>query len=124
MTASVPQPGRDQGPQFEAAIEMLSDEYACRILTTLRDGPMPAVELANRGNMSRPTVYRRLNQLETAGFVRSQLQDEPDGNARKYFQLVFDEVRLEIGESGIDGQMSLTGHQQSSSATEPGEYSG
>lgn len=89
--------------QFEDVIEIFSDDYACRILATLEtEGPMPAVDLAHKCDMSRPTVYRRLNQLETLGFVSSCKQFEPDGNHRKQFELVLDEIRFEVDENGVD----------------------
>jgi predicted ArsR family transcriptional regulator len=95
--------GGPQVEQFEDVIEIFSDDYACRILATLEtEGPMPAADLADKFDMSRPTVYRRLNQLETLGFVSSRKQFEPDGNHRKQFQLVLDEIRFEVGENGVD----------------------
>ena len=105
--ATASQQRRDQDSQLEGAVEVLSDEYSCRILAALDDGPKPARVIANRCGMSRPTVYRRLNQLEAVGFVQSRKQREPDGNHRKYFELVLNEIRFEVSESGIDGQISL-----------------
>jgi len=104
MTVSEsPVHGDSLAEPFEDVIEIFSDDYACRILATLdTEGPMPAVDLADKCDMSRPTVYRRLNQLETLGFVSSRKQFEPDGNHRKRFQLVLDEIRFEVDEKGVD----------------------
>lgn len=106
--SSNPIRGDPLAERFEDVIEILGNDYACRILVTLEtEGPMPAIDLADKCDMSRPTVYRRLNQLETLGFVSSRRQFEPDGNHRKQFRLVLDEIRFEVGEHGVDaGVMS------------------
>jgi DNA-binding HxlR family transcriptional regulator len=108
MTASEPDvsypPGADS---LEDAIEVLSDDYACRILAALDDGPMPAVDLAETCGMSRPTVYRRLNRLEEVGFVTSQLAYDPDGHHRKRFHLVLDELEVRVGEEGVSGRVAV-----------------
>jgi DNA-binding transcriptional ArsR family regulator len=110
MAATVSQNDPADTPErLEDVLDVLSDQYACRILVALDAGPMPAVELAEGCDMSRPTVYRRLDQLESVGFVSDTQRLEPDGTQRKYFRSVLDEVHFEIGTHGIDGQVSVVG---------------
>jgi IclR helix-turn-helix domain. len=94
--------------EFDTAVEVLSDDYVCRILAALDGGPMPAVELAETCDMSRATAYRRLEQLENLDFVTSTLSYDPDGHHRKQFRLALREFRLEIGDGGVAGTVSLT----------------
>jgi len=107
MTESVKQSHRTpRADQSETAIEVLGDDYVCRILVALDTGPMPAIDLADACNMSRPTVYRRLNRLEALGFVTSRKKYESDGNHRKHFELVLDEIRFEVDEKGVTARVT------------------
>ncbi|MFT4964365.1 MAG: DNA-binding HxlR family transcriptional regulator [Halobacteriales archaeon] len=99
----------DESSAPEATIDILSDEYACRIVATLDDGPMAAVDLATECDISRPTVYRRLNRLQSLGFVAATNRHDSDGNHRNYYRLTLDEVKLVINEEGIETAVSLAG---------------
>ena len=91
----------------ESALDVLSDDYACRILTTLDDGPMGAADLAEACGMSRATAYRRLERLGDVGFVATEMSYDADGHHRKRFHLALDELHLEVGPQGVDGSVSL-----------------
>lgn len=93
---------------FDELLDLLGDEYACEILQALAGGPMPARALADRCDMSRPTVYRRLDRLTTAGVVASRLRPAADGHHRQEFRLVVDEVEFRVCEDGIDGDVGIT----------------
>jgi len=89
-------------------LTLLDDEYARRILGLLSEGSYRGRELSERCEFSRPTVYRRLNRLEDAGLVRSELRIDPDGNHCKEFFLVRDclEVTLESGTITVTARQS------------------
>ena len=89
-------------------LELLGDEYACEILRALEDGPLPARAIVEDRDMSRPTVYRRLDRLTEAGIVEARLRPERDGHHRQEFRLVVAEVEFEVGTDGIDGRVHLT----------------
>jgi|APHM01.1.fsa_nt_gi Predicted transcriptional regulators len=86
----------------EETLAMLGDDYAREILTTISSKPLPARELADRLELSRATVYRRLNRLESAGIVESTMTYRPDGHHRKQFRVDFDHLVLSIGTGDID----------------------
>lgn len=109
MTADTRPTTPGTSAEITDAVEVLSDEYACRILATLDDQPMPAATLATTCDMSRSTAYRRLEQLEAIGFVTSDLEVDLDGHHRKHFHLALDEVRIEVDAEGVAGNVSLTG---------------
>jgi DNA-binding IclR family transcriptional regulator len=90
---------------LEAALDLLSDEYACRILGALDERPMPAAELADACGMSRPTAYRRLDRLETAGLVTADLAYDPDGHHRRRYHLALDQLEVRIGADGVSGRL-------------------
>jgi DNA-binding transcriptional ArsR family regulator len=92
---------------FDELLDLLGDDYACEILRELAGGPMPARALADRCEMSRPTVYRRLDRLTAAGVVASRLRPAADGHHRQVFHLVLDEVEFRVREDGIDGSVRV-----------------
>jgi DNA-binding HxlR family transcriptional regulator len=92
---------------IEAALEVLSDEYACRLLAALEAGPMGAADLAETCNMSRATAYRRLERLAAIGFVTVEMAYDSDGHHRKQFRLALQELELEVGPDGLDGRVSI-----------------
>jgi DNA-binding transcriptional ArsR family regulator len=92
-------PGRDTAvdrsdgaASAEAPLGPLDDEYTRRLLATLDGEPLPAAALVDRCEMSRATVYRRLDRLEEAGLVTSRLRYDPDGHHRHEFELGVDRV--------------------------------
>jgi len=89
-------------------LRLLDDEYARRILGLLSKGSQRGRELSERCEFSRPTVYRRLNRLEDAGLVGSELRLDPDGNHCKEFSLVRDALRITFD----DSTMTVTAHSE------------
>jgi len=92
----------------DALITLLSDDHAREISTAIVDEAKTAREIVSECDGSRTTVYRRLNRLEDAGLVRSELRIDPDGNHCKEFFLVRDclEVTLESGTITVAARQS------------------
>jgi DNA-binding transcriptional ArsR family regulator len=57
---------------FDELFALLGDEYVVDILQALSSDEMPARAIADECDMSRPTVYRRLERLTEAGVVTSR----------------------------------------------------
>lgn len=95
---------RDEDPPVDSseALAMLGDEHARDILKTISADPLPAREIAERLDLSRATVYRRLNRLESAGIVEASVSYHPDGHHRKRFTADFDRLVLSIDPDRID----------------------
>ncbi len=87
-------------------LALLDDEYARRILGLLSEASHRGRELSERCEFSRPTVYRRLNRLEDAGLVRSELRIDPEGNHCKEFSLARDALRITFD----DGTITVTAY--------------
>jgi len=87
----------DKAPE---QLDLLNDSYAQQILTALCSGPQRGRELTDSCDFSRPTVYRRLSRLESAGLVHAELHIDPDGNHCKEFSLARDRLHLTI-DNGI-----------------------
>jgi len=86
----------------ECFLEVISDTYAQKILIALADRPTAAATLAEELDASRPTVYRRLNSLESAGLIKSTVALDADGHHRKQFRVVVDSANLTFDSSGIE----------------------
>jgi DNA-binding transcriptional ArsR family regulator len=84
--------------------ELLDDPHVRTILDAVRDDPRPARELVELCDGSRPTVYRRLDRLETAGIVETRTQLHPDGHHRKLFTSDVEAVSLHLD----DGELTAT----------------
>jgi DNA-binding HxlR family transcriptional regulator len=105
-------------------LSLLDDEYARELLTTLTAGPMRGRELAARCEASRPTVYRRLNSLESAGLVATETSVDPDGHHCKEFRLVRDRltVRIEDGAITVTASPASTPASSASAAADDTEW--
>ncbi|MFP4217616.1 MAG: ArsR/SmtB family transcription factor [Salinarchaeum sp.] len=80
----------------EEVLSLLADEHAQAIIETISDEALPARTIATELDISRATVYRRLNRLEEAGLVTSAMTYRSDGRHRQRFRATFEEVRLAI----------------------------
>lgn len=102
-------PQSDSGPQrsnavdFELALEVLSDEYACELLRALTDGQKAAGELIEHCGMSRPTVYRRLDTMVEAGIVDCRQSSTADDRQCNEYHLAVDTVEFTLHPDGVTG---------------------
>lgn len=80
----------------ESLLAVLSDEYTRQLLEALSLESRPARALVEATDMSRPTVYRRLNRLEEHGLVRTDTEFHPDGHHRNVFEATLDSLALEF----------------------------
>jgi len=79
-----------------ALLSLLGDDYTQAILSAMGDESLPAREIAARADVSRPTVYRRLNRLEAAGAVETVLTVDADGHHRQAFRVRLDELAVPL----------------------------
>ena len=93
--------GADESVDSDELLSIMSDDHAQNILEMISQDALPARELANRLNISRSTVYRRLNRLEKIGVVEAAVAYNHDGHHRKRFYATLDRVVLSIDSDGI-----------------------
>jgi len=89
----------------EELLSLLSDDYARSILKTISEQGRPARKIAERTDLSRPTVYRRLNRLEEAGLVDTRVALHSEGHHRQHYIATLSEVQLSFEE----GQVTVEG---------------
>ncbi|MFB6298227.1 MAG: ArsR/SmtB family transcription factor [Salinirussus sp.] len=103
---SEPEDGDEEGHQSADPLTLLDDEYARAILRAVRSEPKPAREILSEVDASRSTVYRRLDQLEAAGLLRTDLAYDPDGHHRTVFEASLGTVSVEITPEGLSVETS------------------
>jgi len=89
----------DRSIDTEQLLTLLGDEYSRAIIDALGTDSLPAREIAARTDISRPTVYRRLDRLKDAGIVEPTMRVDPDGHHRQAFTVVIDELELSVGDT-------------------------
>ena len=89
-----PDDGRDV--ETESLLSLLGDEYTQAILSAMGDDSVPAREIADCADVSRPTVYRRLNRLEAAGAVETVMTVDGDGHHRQAFRVTLTELAVPL----------------------------
>lgn len=85
----------------EAVFDVLGSEEARAILGTAGAAPATAEELAEACGASLPTVYRRVNDLEEHGLLRSDTRIDPDGNHYQTYETAVRRVSLSVGDGGV-----------------------
>ena len=80
-------------------LELLDNEHTQHILKALCRGPQRGRDLIDACEASRATIYRRLNRLEAAGVVTTELYVDPDGHHCETYRLELDRLRVVV-ESG------------------------
>lgn len=88
-----------EDPDLATVVSLLDDECTRCILTATSTEPMSATELADRCDVSLPTVTRRVDRLLEAGLVEEATRLRPDGHHDDVYTATLDraEVRLADG---------------------------
>lgn len=86
-------------------LDLLGDEYTRRVYEVVADQPRIGREVAEAADVSRPTAYRRLNDLRDAGLIRTEMTICEDGHHRERFEAVSTSLSVSLDEGGIDAMV-------------------
>ncbi|WP_436930695.1 ArsR/SmtB family transcription factor [Halosimplex halobium] len=100
-------------------LELLDAAYTRAILEVIRTEAKPARTIADACGASRATVYRRLNRLQEAGLVDTDLACDADGHHRTVFAAAFESVTIEFTDDGLAVTATGDGAGFEASANEP-----
>ena len=92
----------------EELLDLLGDEYTRRVLDAVIEEPRTGSEIIDVTSVSKPTVYRRLNALEDAGIVTSELSLDPEGHHCEQFRAVAEQLSFTVDEDGVRVQIRRT----------------
>ena len=93
-----------------AVFALLDDEYARGILRATHSKAMSARQLANDLDASRPTIYRRINQLQTVNLLTETMEMDADGNHGNVYRSCLDRIVIEPGEDGLSVTLARDEH--------------
>ena len=108
LSPSQESPPDERSVDPEQLLTLLGDEYTRAIIDALGTESLPAREIASRTEISRPTVYRRLDRLEAAGVVEPTMTVDPDGHHRQAFEIVIDGLELSLGDTAATSASKTT----------------
>lgn len=92
----------------DTLFEVLGSETARGVLALASVEPRSAQELADRLDVSEPTVYRRLDALEGYDLITESVAIDDDGNHFKRYETALERVAFEIedGEFVVDVRLA------------------
>ncbi|MEF8780337.1 MAG: ArsR family transcriptional regulator [Haloferacaceae archaeon] len=104
-------------------LTLLDAEYTRDILEAINAEAKSARSLIRECDASRATVYRRLNDLEAAGVVGSELRYDHDGHHRAVYRATLEMVSVSVTADGLSATASA-GRTSRKSTGIPGRVAG
>lgn len=86
----------DEEQSVEEILDALGDAEARRILATINLEALSAKEIGERLDLSLPTVYRRLDMLESRDLVVAQTLVAENGNHYKVYECNFESTVITL----------------------------
>lgn len=87
----------------DAVLELLGDEYTRTVLEAVLDDHLSGADVAEETGVSRPTAFRRLNELVDLGLVETRQQVDPEGgHHHKQYRAVVDSVSVTFEPDGFE----------------------
>ncbi|MCO8265448.1 helix-turn-helix domain-containing protein [Haloferax sp. AB510] len=96
-------------PALGDILDLLSDEYARDILAATSTKPMSAQELADECEMSKPTVYRRVERLQAYGLLDEQTEIRTSNNHYSVYTATLSEFSVELDDGSFEASLTRTG---------------
>lgn len=89
---------------LENLLALFGDDLARQILLLTSDTPLSADTLAETLDVSRPTIYRRVNTLIEYELLTKDLETDSDGHHYAIFEPSIQSIRFTID----DGELEIT----------------
>ncbi|AOW79464.1 ArsR family transcriptional regulator [Halodesulfurarchaeum formicicum] len=86
-------------------LEAVHDDFSREILERVAQEPLSAPELVKQVDASKPTVYRRLSDLEEMDLVAVRVQPDDAGHHRKQYVAAVDAVHICVESDGLSVQV-------------------
>lgn len=94
-------------PSTEELLDLFGDEYTRRVFEAVADQPRGGRAVADAADVSRPTAYRRLNDLRDAGLVRTETALCADGHHHDVYEAIVESVSISLADDGMDARVSV-----------------
>lgn len=89
-------------PDTAELLDLFGDEYTRRVYEAVVEQPRSGRDVAEAADVSRPTAYRRLNDLVDAGLVRTDMMLSEDGHHKEQFEAVGESLSVSLNGDGIE----------------------
>ncbi len=83
-------------------LELLGDEYTRQVLAAVTEQPRSGREVVEAADVSKATAYRRLDDLEEAGLVDSEMVFDPDGHHHERFHVIVESIDITFDDNGVE----------------------
>jgi predicted transcriptional regulator len=87
-------------------LNLFGDEYTRRVFEAVSEQPRGGRAVAQAADVSRPTAYRRLNELQEAGLVTSECYVSPDGHHREQFTASAQHLSVSLEDGDIEATVT------------------
>lgn len=87
--------------------DVFGDSLARRILVLASERRVSADELAEQLDVSRPTIYRRVNALTDYDLLTEQQQLDVDGNHYRTVETTLKQIAFEIDDGGYNVSLQM-----------------
>jgi len=92
--------------QPEELAALIEDDVARRILTAIHHEPMSANTLSERCNASKPTIYRRLEDLRRCDLLVERTEPDPErGHHQTVYTTTLERVVIELDDDGFSARV-------------------
>jgi predicted transcriptional regulator len=91
-------------PSTEELLDLFGDNYTRQTFEAITDQPKCGQSIAAELDVSRATVYRRLNELVDAGLVTAEITIAEDGNHRNRYEATVNGLSVTVS----DGELEAT----------------
>jgi DNA-binding HxlR family transcriptional regulator len=105
----------------DEVLSLLDAAYTLSILESIRAEPKPARAIASECDASRPTVYRRLNALEAAGLVETDMAYDGDGHHRTVFAATLESLSVAVEPDGVTVAVATDGADRTATTRAAGD---
>ncbi|WP_339103573.1 helix-turn-helix domain-containing protein [Haloterrigena salinisoli] len=92
----------DDESSIEEILNTIGDEHARTVLASISREPGSAKELAERLDLSQPTIYRRLELLEANDLIEYRTLVADDGNHYKEYTCNFNSTVISLDDDEYD----------------------
>ncbi|MFD1598246.1 ArsR/SmtB family transcription factor [Halobellus rarus] len=95
-----------EDPALGDVLDVLSDEYARAILAATSVNPMSAQQLADECEMSKPTVYRRVERLRDHDLIEERTEIQDDGNHYSVYAATLAAFSVELEDGSFEADVT------------------
>jgi len=89
----------------EELLDLFGDEHTRQTLKAIAAQPKCGQSIAEELDVSRATVYRRLNTLVDAGLATAELTVAKDGNHRNRYEATVSGISVTVGDGELEAMV-------------------